>query len=213
MTCYQHDWLQSIMPSAAFTLQCVQPRLRFLQPVQRRHNEHGGVSNRPGVSSVWSTFVHAHVKEISKFRIAGLCEGNPPVTGRFPSQRASNAEMFPFDDAIMFQMKAVFSWPEASRSLTGWIGGAKLGMILLFHKIVFTHNDFILNKPYKNSCILHCRTSIVIFIVGFWTDLYISVCCLPRVDHKSSWIWIFWIAYRTTDLGYAYIYHVLDLHS
>ena len=28
----------------------------------------------------------------SKIRITGLCEGNPPVTGGFPSQRASNAE-------------------------------------------------------------------------------------------------------------------------
>ena len=31
----------------------------------------------------------------------GLCEGNSPVAGEFPSQRASNAEMFPFDDVIM----------------------------------------------------------------------------------------------------------------
>ena len=28
----------------------------------------------------------------SKLRVTGLCEGNPPVTGGFPSQRASNAE-------------------------------------------------------------------------------------------------------------------------
>ena len=32
----------------------------------------------------------------------GLWEGNLPVTGEFPSQKASNAEMFPFDDVIMF---------------------------------------------------------------------------------------------------------------
>ena len=32
-----------------------------------------------------------------------LCDGNPPVTGGFPSQRASNGERFPFDDAIMAQ--------------------------------------------------------------------------------------------------------------
>ena len=28
----------------------------------------------------------------SKLRVTGLCEGNPPVTGGFPSQTASNAE-------------------------------------------------------------------------------------------------------------------------
>ena len=28
----------------------------------------------------------------SKFRVTGLCEGNSPVTGEFPTQRASNAK-------------------------------------------------------------------------------------------------------------------------
>ena len=40
-------------------------------------------------------------KKTSKLRFTGLCEGNPLVTGGFPTQRASNAEMFPFDDVIM----------------------------------------------------------------------------------------------------------------
>ena len=40
-------------------------------------------------------------KKISKLRITGLCEGNPPVTDGFPSQRASNAEMFPFVNVII----------------------------------------------------------------------------------------------------------------
>ena len=30
-----------------------------------------------------------------------MCEGNAPVTGEFPAQRASNAKIFPFDDVIM----------------------------------------------------------------------------------------------------------------
>ena len=30
-----------------------------------------------------------------------LCEGNSPVTGEFPSQKASNTEMFSFHDVIM----------------------------------------------------------------------------------------------------------------
>ena len=36
--------------------------------------------------------VQAQIKENSKVRVTGLCEGNPPVTGRFVSQRACNAE-------------------------------------------------------------------------------------------------------------------------
>ena len=31
-------------------------------------------------------------KKTSKLRVIGLCEGNSPVTGEFPAQRASNAE-------------------------------------------------------------------------------------------------------------------------
>ena len=37
----------------------------------------------------------------SELRFTGLCGGNSPVTGEFPAQRASNGEMFPFDDVIM----------------------------------------------------------------------------------------------------------------
>ena len=31
-------------------------------------------------------------KKLPKLRVTGLCEGNSPVTGEFPAQRASNAE-------------------------------------------------------------------------------------------------------------------------
>ena len=31
-------------------------------------------------------------RKTSKFHVTGLCEGNSPVTGEFPSQKASNAE-------------------------------------------------------------------------------------------------------------------------
>ena len=41
-------------------------------------------------SIVYSTVCSG--KETSKFRVTGLCEGNSPVTGEFPAQRASNAE-------------------------------------------------------------------------------------------------------------------------
>ena len=33
-------------------------------------------------------------KKTSKLRVTSLCEGNPQVTGRFPKQRASNAEKY-----------------------------------------------------------------------------------------------------------------------
>ena len=33
-----------------------------------------------------------HMRRKKKLRVAGLCEGDPPVTEEFPAQRASNAE-------------------------------------------------------------------------------------------------------------------------
>ena len=45
----------------------------------------------------WTVYSGADKKKPSKLRITGLCA----VTGEFPAQRASNAEMFPFDDVIM----------------------------------------------------------------------------------------------------------------
>ena len=44
-----------------------------------------------GVSMVCSTvFFRRRLKTTSKLHVTGLCEWNPPVTGGFPSQRASN---------------------------------------------------------------------------------------------------------------------------
>ena len=40
-------------------------------------------------------------KEVWKLRVTAFCEGNSPMTGEFPTQRASDAKMFPFDDVIM----------------------------------------------------------------------------------------------------------------
>ena len=55
-----------------------------------------------GVSIVGSTIIEPQVNENIKAPRHWRCEGNPPVTGGFLSQRASNAEMFPFDDVIMY---------------------------------------------------------------------------------------------------------------
>ena len=37
-------------------------------------------------------FFRRRPKKTSKLRVTGLCEGNSPVIGEFPTQRASNAE-------------------------------------------------------------------------------------------------------------------------
>ena len=59
--------------------------------LQWRHNGCDGVSNH-SVSIVCSTvFLGADQRKRQKSVSLATCEGNPPVTGGFPSQRASNA--------------------------------------------------------------------------------------------------------------------------
>ena len=47
-------------------------------------------SQIPGISIVYSAVCSGTY--ISKLRVAELCEGNSPVTGEFPAQRATNVE-------------------------------------------------------------------------------------------------------------------------
>ena len=50
-------------------------------------------SQSTSLTIVYSTvYSRCRSKKTSKLRVTGLCEGNSPVTGEFPAQRASNAE-------------------------------------------------------------------------------------------------------------------------
>ena len=61
-------------------------------PLQWRHNERDGVSNRQPHDSFLNLLFMRRSKKTSKLRVTGLCAGNSPMTGEFPAQRASNAE-------------------------------------------------------------------------------------------------------------------------
>ena len=65
------------------------------------HYERNGVSNHRRINCLLSRLFRHRSKKTSKLRVTGLCEGNPPVTGGFPSQGAGNEENFPFDIVIM----------------------------------------------------------------------------------------------------------------
>ena len=62
---------------------------RYISPILCRHNGRDGVSNH---DYLLSRSFRRRSKKTSKLRVTGLCDGNSPVTGEFPSQRASNAE-------------------------------------------------------------------------------------------------------------------------
>ena len=60
------------------------------------------------VSLVYSTVCSgSDKKNTPKLRVSGLCEGNSPVTGEFPTQRASNAQ----NDSIWWRHHVIqHSW-------------------------------------------------------------------------------------------------------
>ena len=60
--------------------------------LQWRHNEHDGVLNHHPHGCLLYRLFRRRSKKTSKLRVTGLCEGNLPVTGEFPAQRANNAE-------------------------------------------------------------------------------------------------------------------------
>ena len=61
-------------------------------PLQWRRNMHDEVSNHQPYDCLLNRLFRRRSKKTSKLRVNGLCEGNSPVTGEFPAQRASNAE-------------------------------------------------------------------------------------------------------------------------
>ena len=67
---------------------------KYQNIIQWRHNEHDGVSIHQHHECLLSRLFRRRSKKTSKLRITGLCVGNSPVTGEFPAQRASYAEMF-----------------------------------------------------------------------------------------------------------------------
>ena len=77
---------QDIQSSVAIT-QC-----NICDSLQWRHNERGGVWNHQPHDCLHNCLFWCRSKKTSKLRFTDLCEGNSPVTGEFPSQRASNAE-------------------------------------------------------------------------------------------------------------------------
>ena len=64
----------------------------FIMSLQWRHNRGDSVSNHQPHDCLLNRLFRHRWKKTPKFRVTGLCEGNKPVTGEFPTQRASNAE-------------------------------------------------------------------------------------------------------------------------
>ena len=75
-----------------------------------------GVSNHQPRGCLLNRLFRRRSKKTSKLRVTGLCAGNSPGTGEFPAQMASNAEMFPFDDVIMYVRCRIRGIPRPGRA-------------------------------------------------------------------------------------------------
>ena len=62
------------------------------ETIQWGDDERDGVSNYRRLDGLVNRLFKRRSKKTSKFRVNGLSDGNSPVIGEFPSQRASNAE-------------------------------------------------------------------------------------------------------------------------
>ena len=68
------------------------PDFSCKKSLQWRHNERDGVSNHQPHDYLLDRLFRGRSKNAWKLRATCLCEGNSPVTGEFPTQRASSAE-------------------------------------------------------------------------------------------------------------------------
>ena len=64
----------------------------IVDPFRWSHNKCDGISNHQRLDCLLSCLFWCRSKKTSKLCITGLCEGNSPVTGEYPAQRASNTE-------------------------------------------------------------------------------------------------------------------------
>ena len=62
------------------------------RPLQWRHNGHNGVLNHQPHDCLLKRLFRRRSKKTYKLRVTGLCVGNSPMTGKFPTQMASNTE-------------------------------------------------------------------------------------------------------------------------
>ena len=62
------------------------------ESLQWRHHWCDGVSNNQPYHCLLNRLFGRRSEKTSNFRVTGLCVGNSPVTGEFPTQMGSNAE-------------------------------------------------------------------------------------------------------------------------
>ena len=87
----------------------------MLLPLQWHHNERDVVSNHRRLDCLLNRLVRRRSKKTSKFRVAGLCEGNSPVNS--PHKRPVTRKMFPCDVKLSISFR---TWHNGGSELFCW---------------------------------------------------------------------------------------------
>ena len=154
----------------------------LLCSLQWSHNELDGISKHQPHDCLLKRLFIRRSKKTSKLRIAGLCEGNSPVTGEFPAQRASDAEH-------------VSIWWRHHFSATGlaWTGPLWVShctwwaLQMNFHEVV----NWWMVCPYSPICSLtHCGLVTPYGDKSGSTLAQVMACCLTAPSHYLNQCWL-----------------------
>ena len=84
-----HNWYGHLLEMEEA---CMQNDLLNTRTIEWRYNEGDNVSNHRCLDCLLNRLFRRKSTKTSRLRVTGICVGNPPVTGEFPSQLGSNAE-------------------------------------------------------------------------------------------------------------------------
>ena len=132
--------------------------------LQWRHNERDSVSAHQPLDYFPNRLFRPRSKKTSKLRVTGFCAGNSPVTGEFPTQRASNAENVSIwwrhhVLSLVMWVTNEFKSYSVIRENNGWTTTLVTKILLpLDHMALFIY-AIVTSLPLRQGNHCHCRWS------------------------------------------------------
>ena len=131
--------------------------VKIIHILQWRHNERDGISNHQPHDCLLNRLLRRKSKKTSHLRVTGLCEGNSPVTGEFPTQKSVTRIMFPLmtssgNSLHCFACSYAKSWWNEFLYYFKWSvflhrHCANLFFLILKTPLPYTHCDLIIIVP------------------------------------------------------------------
>ena len=119
--------------------------------LQWRRNECDGDLNHQRLDCLLNRLFRRRSKKIW-FRITGLCEGNSPVTGDFPTKGPVTRKMFLFDDVIMWGTINTFAGIFHTQLMS-----LRLNLVNCLAKIWLYHQTSSIRRIISKNLNVSCR--------------------------------------------------------